>query len=153
MLYLLFELGGDRYALDVWHVVEVLPQVESKTLLGAPAGVAGLMNYRGKPVPLLDLTQLTLGRPCARRMSTRIIVTNSFETVGEMHLVGLLAERVTETIRLKASDFKDILGCGGTFSGAVVTEGTTLIQRVDVKDLVPPALQENLFAEIEQHQP
>jgi chemotaxis-related protein WspB len=155
MLYLLFELGGDRYALDVQHVVEVLPQVESKTLLGAAVGVTGLMNYRGKPVPLLDLPQLTLGQPCARRMSTRIIVTKWSGTSGESHLVGLLAERVTETMRRKASDFKEISsnGCRGTFAGAVATEGRSLIQRVEVKDLIPRSLQDTLFAEVEARRP
>lgn len=151
MLYLLFELGGDRYALDVQQVVEVLPQVESKTLLGAAAGVTGLMNYRGKPLTLLDLSQLTLGQPCARRMSTRIIVAKWSETSGETYLVGLLAERVTETIRREASDFKEISADGrrGTFSGPVATEGRSLIQRVKVKDLVPRSLQDTLLAEIE----
>lgn len=155
MLYLLFELGGNPYALDVQQVVEVLPQVEFKTLLGAEAGVMGLMNYRGKPVPVLDLGQLTLGQPCARRMSTRIIVAKWSGTSVVTHLVGLLTERVTETIRRNASDFKEISADGsrGTFSGAVATEGRSLIQRVEVKDLVPRSLQDTLFADIEARRP
>ena len=66
MLFLLFELGQDRYALDVRQVAEVLPLVEFKRIPQAPPFVAGLLNYRGDPVPVIDLSQLTLSRPAER---------------------------------------------------------------------------------------
>jgi chemotaxis-related protein WspB len=155
MLYLLFELAGDHYALDVRQVVEVVPQAESRILLGPLAGVAGLMNYRGKPVPLIDLTQLLLGRACARRMSTRIVVASWQEASGETQFVGLLAERVTDTIRLKESDFKDIVAgaCGSKLPGPVLTNENMMIQRVDVADLVPRSLRDELPVEIGQPRP
>ncbi len=133
----------------------MLPQMDPKTLPGAPAGVAGLINYRGKPVPLVDLTLLVLGRPCARRMSTRIILFNSCQPSGEPQLFGLLAERVTDTVRRKGSDFKHVSAGtrSGTFSGPVLAEGGTLVQRVDVNDIVPRFIQAELLAEIEQHHP
>jgi chemotaxis-related protein WspB len=154
MLYLLFELGADRYALDVRQVVEVLPQVESKAIPGAPIGLVGLMNYRGRPVPLLDLTQLTLRQPCACRMSTRIIVANYCEKAGETRLLGLLAERVTETIRQQESDFRDVAigGCGNGFYGPVLTDGSLMVQRVQVNDLVSHSMREELFAEMRGRQ-
>jgi chemotaxis-related protein WspB len=150
MLYLLFELGGDRYALDVRQVVEVLPQVDTKTLPGSIAGLTGLFNYRGVAVPLLDLNELSLGQPCPRRMSTRVIVCAHGDESGASHRIGLLAERVTETIRRTASDFKEVtVGRSGTrFSGPVLTEANGMIQRVEIKDLLPKDIQMQLFAEV-----
>ena len=147
---MLFELGKDRYALDVRQVVEVLPQVDSKSLPGAMPGMAGLFNYRGHAIPLLDLTQLSLGQQCPARMSTRIIVTTYSDESGRSYRIGLLAERVTETIRRSESDFKDLAvgGCGSRFSGPVLTEGKTLIQRVEVRNLLPRNLQMQTFAEV-----
>ncbi len=67
MLFILFQLGSDRYALPAGQVAEVLPLVALKALLGAPAGVAGLIDYRGTAVPVIDLSALALGRPAALR--------------------------------------------------------------------------------------
>jgi chemotaxis-related protein WspB len=150
MLYLLFELGKDRYALDVSQVVEVLPQVDCKHLPGAKPGVAGLFNYRGVPVPLFDLTWLNLGQPCPPRMSSRIIVTNCGDNSGGSRLIGLLAERVTETIRRSESDFKDVaVRCSGSsFSGPVLSDGEMIIQRVDIRNLLPYDLRMQMLAEL-----
>jgi chemotaxis-related protein WspB len=150
MLYLLFELGKDRYALDVRQIVEVLPQVDCKNIPGAIPGMVGLFNYRGAPVPLFDLTQLSLGEPCPARMSTRIIVTTWSDGSGAPQLIALLAERVTETIRRSESDFKDVAvgGCGSRFSGPVLSEGNRLIQRVQINELLPGSLQMQLLASV-----
>ena len=52
MLFLLFQIGQHRYALDSRRVAEVLPLVDIKEIPHAPAGVAGVFNYRGVPVPV-----------------------------------------------------------------------------------------------------
>lgn len=150
MLYLLFELGEDRYALDASQIVEILPQVEFKSLPGAMPGVVGLFSYRGIATPLLDLSQLSLGRPCPVRLSTRIIVTTCSAESDRSDLIGVLAERVTETIRLSESDFKEFAarGYGSRFSGPVLTEGNSMIQRVEIKDLLPKNLLMQLSSEV-----
>src|SRR6266850_6687078 len=76
MLYVLFQLGNDRYALEARRVVEVVPLLTLKKIPQAPKGVAGIFVFRGRPVPALDLCELTFGRPAHERLSTRIIVVN-----------------------------------------------------------------------------
>ena len=44
MLFLLFQLGKERYALPASRVVEVVPLLELKQLPQAPKGVAGIFN-------------------------------------------------------------------------------------------------------------
>src|SRR6267143_6482169 len=105
MLFLIFELGKDRYALDVRQIAEVLPLVAIKKVPRAPQAMNGLFNYRGAPVPVIDLTQLTLGRPSARRLSTRLVLVHYPDHTGQTHLLGLVAERATQTARHEASDF------------------------------------------------
>ena len=107
MLFLLFQLGQDRYALEVSRVIEVLPLLEIKRLPQAPKGVAGVFNYRGRPVPAVDLSELTLGQPVAERMSTRIVVVSYRGSSGSTHLLGLMAENATEILRKEAKDFVD----------------------------------------------
>src|SRR5437899_1716431 len=107
MLFLLFQLGKDRYALEASRVVEVVPLLMLRCLPHAPKGVAGVFNYRGRPVPAVDLSELTLGRPARERLSTRIIVVNYPDAAGQSHLLGLVAEHATEMLRKEMKDFVD----------------------------------------------
>ena len=136
MLVLLFELGADRYAIDIGHVIEVLPLVDFRHLPQAPHGVAGLFDFRGTPIPALDLTQLTLGRPAEYRLSTRIIVVHDADA-GGTQLVGLIAERATETARREPAEFvwPGVANDRAPYLGPVATDARGLLQLVDVKQL------------------
>jgi chemotaxis-related protein WspB len=84
MVFLLFQLGSGRYALEASRVVEVVPLLEMKPLPQAPRGVAGIFNYRGRPVPAVDLSALTLGQPASERLRPGLsssIVRTRAETI------------------------------------------------------------------------
>jgi chemotaxis-related protein WspB len=61
----------------------------------------GLFTYRGSIVPIVDLCELIHGTPCPARLSSRIIVVKPKSLDGR--LVGLLAERVLETIEVSVA--------------------------------------------------
>src|SRR4051812_32977512 len=105
MLFLVFSLANDRYALEASQVVEVLPLVNWKCLPSAPVGIAGIMDYRGTPAPLLDLSALTLGTPSRKWMSPRIVVVKYCPDSAPPRLLGLLAECATGTLRRNEEDF------------------------------------------------
>ena len=149
MLFLIFELGNDRYALDVRQIAEVLPLVSFKQVPRAPQAMNGLFNYRGAPVPVIDLTQLTLGRPSARRLSTRLVLVHYPDHTGQTHLLGLVAERATQTARHEASDFvaSGVTNTGAPYLGPVVTDARGLLQWIDVRTLLPPSFRDMLFKE------
>ena len=149
MLFLIFELGKDRYALDVRQIAEVLPLVAFKQVPRAPQAMNGLFNYRGAPVPVIDLTQLTLGRPSARRLSTRLVLVHYPDEAGQTHLLGLVAERATQTARHEASDFvaSGVTNTGAPYLGPVVTDARGLLQWIDVRTLLPPSFRDMLFKE------
>ena len=87
MLFVLFQLGKNRYALEASRVVEVVPLLALKPFPQAPRGVAGIFVYRGQPVPALDLCELTLGRPALEHLSTRILIVQHSKTAGEKEFV------------------------------------------------------------------
>ena len=147
MHFLLFQLGKDRYMLDVGQVAEVLPLVSLKQIPQAPPAVAGVFDFRGDPVPVIDLSQMAIGRPAERRLSTRIILAHYPDGNGEKRLLGLIAERVTETIRREPSDF---VAAGvdidaAPYLGPVATDTRGLIQWVQVDQLLTPAVRDLLF--------
>jgi chemotaxis-related protein WspB len=149
MLYLLFQLGQDRYALAANHVVEVLPLVAVKTLPGALRGVAGLMDYRGDAVPVIDLSALALGVPAVQRTSTRLFMVRYPLPGGGERLLGLTAERGTETMKCAPEDFRPTgaEGVGVRYLGPVVRDARGLIQRVELAALLTDELCNALFPE------
>ena len=149
MLFLLFELGADRYVLDVRQVAEVLPLVGIKQVPLAPPAVAGILNYRGAPVPVIDVSQLTLGRPAARRLSTRIVLVHYPDADGRTRLLGLIAERATETVRLDEAAFvaPGITNGGAAYLGPVANHARGMLQRIDARTLLPAAVRDMLFKE------
>lgn len=147
-LFLLFHLGAQRFALPTAPIVEVLPLVSLRALAQAPAGVAGVFDYHGATVPLIDLVALALalGRPARRRMSTRIVLVR-YQDGAETPLLGLLAERITDTIRRDESDFTQtgVEVEATPYLGPVTRDAQGLVQRVDLAKLLPEAVRAVLF--------
>ncbi len=148
MLFLLFQLDEDRYALPARDVTEVLPLVMTKALPGAPVGIIGLANYRGVAVPVLDLALLAVGRPSARRVSTRLLIVNYPFSGGRERLLGVVVEHATEMIAKEPDDFKPtgVTTSAARYLGPVAQDPRGLIQRVDLTALLTPELQAALYA-------
>jgi chemotaxis-related protein WspB len=149
MLFLLFQLGKDRYALEASRVVEVVPLLAFKQLPQAPRGVAGIFNYRGRPVPAVDLGALTQGQPASERLSTRIIIVNYPDEGGTNHLLGLIAEHATELLRKEIKDFTDSgvkLGAA-PYLGPILMEGDRPVQWIYEHRLLPEPVRQLLFSE------
>jgi chemotaxis-related protein WspB len=151
MLFLMFRLGGDRYVLDVEQVEEVLPLLQPTLLPGAPPGVVGAIRYRGSAVPLIDLSVVALGRPSAPVISTRVILVRYPVEGGETRRLGLVAERVTETIQRDPRDFVPSGVDAGmpAYLGPVASDAEGLIQLVRAEALLPADLREILFRQLQ----
>jgi chemotaxis-related protein WspB len=147
MLFVLFHLGKERYALEASRVVEVVPLLALKRFPQSPRGMAGMFIYRGRPVPALDLCELTMDRPAVEHLSTRIIIINHSETPGREQLVGLIAERATETIRRDPKDFVDagVQLSAAPFLGPVLTDEKGVIQLISTQKLLHRDMRELLF--------
>lgn len=147
MLFVLFQLGNDRYALEARHVVEVVPLLALKKIPQSPKGISGIFVYRGRPVPALDLCELTFGRAASERLSTRIIIINCAEKDQPEQLVGVIAEHATETMRREPRDFVDagLNLAAAPFLGPVLLDEKGVIQLLHAKKLLAENLRESLF--------
>lgn len=150
MLFIVFQLGDHRYAFDASQVEEILPLVGIKPVPQAPGGVAGIFNYRGAPVPVIDLGELTLGRPAPRRLSTRIIVVHYANDNGDKRLLGLIAEKAMETVRRDTNEFVStgVSSDRIVYLEPVATDAHGLLQWIDVKKLLPTSVRDVLFQEV-----
>ena len=147
MLLLLFRLGKDRFALDASGIVEVLPLVTITPIPQMPPYIAGLFNYHSVPVPTIDLCVLTLQLPAQRQLSTRIVLINYPDGQGGSRLLGLIAEKATETMRAEPSYFSPsgVSNAATPYLGPVLADAHGLVQWVTPQVLLPPVLRDMLF--------
>lgn len=153
MLFLQFQGGNDRYVIATRDVVEVVPLVSFKKIPQAPSYVSGVFNYHTKPVPAIDLTELLHGQPSRQWMSTRIIVVkyvvNYRSNQSEERLLGLLAEKVMETLRIADDQFTDpgVASPDARYLGPVATLAGNIVQLVDAGRILNEDVRSLLFRE------
>jgi chemotaxis-related protein WspB len=149
MLFLIFHLDQDRYALDAAEVVEVLPFGPLKALPNTPAWVAGMFSYHGQPVPVIDLSALALGRPAARRLSTRTVLVRYplADAANGSRLLAIVVEKATRTIRRDPADFTDsgVATPNARYLGPVASDSAGLVQWIRVEGLLPDDVRAILF--------
>jgi purine-binding chemotaxis protein CheW len=88
-----FRIAGSEYALPVANVGEILRMVAISPVPEAPEWLPGVINLRGRVIPVVDL-RTRLGMPSeGAGLNTPIIVA---EVEGQM--VGLVADAVTELL-------------------------------------------------------
>ena len=147
MLLLLFETGEERYALEAIRVREIIPRVRLKKIPGTPEYVAGMMNYHGKAIPVIDVCRLISNEPCSNRFSTRIIMMPYEFDTGEQELIGLMAERITETMQSSPADLQ---GAGILVDEILNNMGTQkdydqMVQLFDLKRMLPEHVLDELL--------
>jgi chemotaxis-related protein WspB len=147
VLYLLFQLGSDRYALEASRVVEVLPLVPLKRPFRPPPGVAGSLNYHGDFVPVVDMSELAMGRPAPPRLSTRIILARLVAAGDRAPLLGIICENATDMMRCEPADFvpAGVASEEAPYLGPIRIGPHGLVQLVDIDRLLSASLREFLF--------
>lgn len=148
MLFLQLKIGDDRYVVEAKDVVEVVPFIKLKKVPKAPPFIAGLINYRGASVPVVDVCGLLTGAGCERKLSTRIAIVNCGEFERGKVCVGLLLERMTEVVKLNEGDFKD---SGVTLKkepclGSVALDERGMAQKLIIGKILSEEAKEMLFA-------
>jgi chemotaxis-related protein WspB len=150
MLLLVFRLGEDRFALDAARIAEVLPLVAIRKMLGAPAGIRGTFNYRGRFVPVVDLSERLLGRAAEQRLSTRVVLVNIAVEGGPI-LLGLMVENATGTLSVDPADMipPAIASSERPWLGPTILEAGGTIQLIDLGKLLPGEVRRSLAAPAE----
>ena len=147
MLQLLFWIGKDRFSLDAQQVIEVVPLIKFKNVPHSPGYVAGLFNYRGTVVPVIDLTDLISGTASKHQVSTRIILVPYVDSENISHILGLLAERVTSTLSCHEKDLKlpGIESENADYLDKIFFDSEGMVQLINLKKILPECLKDSLF--------
>ncbi|MEW6542431.1 MAG: chemotaxis protein CheW [Nitrospirota bacterium] len=133
-------VGREEFAVDILSVQEINRMVEITKVPKAPSFVEGVINLRGRIIPVLDLRR-RLGIPEAGRTAqSRIVVVN----VGG-RVIGLVVDAVSEVLRIPRSTIEPPPSTGAS-AGAEFIQGVgkindRLLTLLDLKRLLTPEEQ------------
>lgn len=96
---LTFDLHGETFAFEAVIVREILDMASETLVPGAPPLVGGVINFRGKVIPLADLG-LAFGMEAAEATIDSRIVVIEMDVDGEPTLIGLRTDKVHEVTTL-----------------------------------------------------
>jgi chemotaxis-related protein WspB len=152
MLVLQFRVGGDYFGLEGKTIIEVAPLVTLRKIPHAADYIAGLFNYRGRLVPVIDLSALMTAVPSRPLMSTRIVLVNYEVSPVVSRVLGLIAEGATEVISCDESRMQppQIAIEAAPYLGKIWVDEKKSLQLIDLHKILPEDLQIALFADLEE---
>ncbi len=122
-----FRLGPELYGVDIFRVSEIVRPQATTRLPQSESHVRGLIDLRGKTIPVLDLGS-RLGLPAAEASDkSRVVVVE-----GETGLVGLAVDEVREVLTIDAAQTEAPPAAAGQGSGEYVRGVTKRADRLIV---------------------
>ncbi|HAH20512.1 MAG: hypothetical protein A2Y00_04965 [Omnitrophica WOR_2 bacterium GWF2_43_52] len=99
----IFAIGNEDFGVEIRQVIEIIKLTAITPLPKVSSFVEGLIDLRGRILPIIDLAKrLNLkGKPHSEK--TRIVVVEI-----EKNIVGMIVDEVTEVLRLPQDDIEDI---------------------------------------------
>lgn len=93
-----FKLGTEEFGVDILKVQEINKMMNITKIPNAPAFIEGVINLRGKIIPIVDLRKRLGFREKPYDKSTRIIVVEL-----EGLVLGFIVDSVSEVLRIPAN--------------------------------------------------
>jgi len=131
MQLVVFNAGKELYGVGIHAVHEIVKVPDVTAVPDAPAFLEGVINLRGRIVPVVDLRKRMRLPEGERTKSTRILIV---ENVGKM--VGLLVDAVSEVVKVAPDAIEPppdmISSIGVEYVTGVVKAGARLIVMLDL---------------------
>jgi purine-binding chemotaxis protein CheW len=142
--YLTFSLAGQEYGLSILKVKEIIEVLPITPVPQAPPFVKGVINLRGKVIPIVDL-RLKLGMEKAEQTERSCIIVTEIGTSqnAKVH-TGVIVDGVSEVVYITGNDIDDapsvITGLDSGFILGMAKFGNTVKIILDI-DRVLDGLQ------------
>jgi purine-binding chemotaxis protein CheW len=136
--HLLFQLGGEAYAVEVSAVRELIEYQGSTEVPLMPPHLKGVINLRGRVVPVVDLSsRFGRGPTEVTRRTSVVILERQHPTLG-LQAVGVLVSAVTEVIELADAQIERPPAFGAAirerFIAGIARHGARLVVLLDLAE-------------------
>jgi chemotaxis signal transduction protein len=141
--FVIFRLGAEQYGVPVESINSIIRYELSTPVPRSPQSVMGVINLRGRVIPVIDLCHRFSGVEFAAGPQSRIVVA---ETASG--LVGLAVDEASEVVELPVESFRPIpegvlaVETAKAFTG-VVERDNVLIVLLDLDETVPRGVSDS----------
>jgi purine-binding chemotaxis protein CheW len=104
--YLTFRLVDEEYGLEILKVREIIGMMAITSLPRTPSFVRGVINLRGKVIPVIDLRNKFELEATADTSETCIIVVDVTAAIGTVQ-IGILVDAVSEVLDIPGHDIEE----------------------------------------------
>jgi purine-binding chemotaxis protein CheW len=129
--YLTFSLAAEEYGLPVLKVREIIKIMDITTVPQVPGHVKGVINLRGKVIPIIDI-RLKFGLPVAEYTERTCIIVVEVELDARRVMLGVIVDSVSEVLNIAAEEIEETPDFGERFEtpymqGVAKIKGTVKI--------------------------
>jgi purine-binding chemotaxis protein CheW len=104
--YLTFSLGGEEYGIGILKIKEIIGMMPITPVPRTPAFVKGVINLRGKVIPVMNLRLKFVMEEIPYTERTCIIVVETEGVRGTL-LIGIVVDSVSEVLNIKNGDIEE----------------------------------------------
>jgi purine-binding chemotaxis protein CheW len=103
--YLTFMLSGEMFSIGILNIKEIIEYGQLTEVPMMPAFIRGVINLRGRVVPVVDLS-VRFGREATTVGKRTSIVIIEVQNGDERHDIGVLVDAVSEVLAIPASEIE-----------------------------------------------
>ena len=104
--YLTFSLAGEEYGIGILKVKEIIGMMPITTVPRTPDFIKGVINLRGKVIPVVDL-RLKFGMEKMTYTERTCIIVVEIKGAVSSVLIGIVVDSVSEVLNIKGTDIED----------------------------------------------
>jgi len=104
--YLTFSLAGEEYGIGILKIKEIIGMMPITSVPQTPDFVKGVINLRGKVIPVIDL-RLRFGMEEIDYTERTCIIVVEIESPSGMVQIGSVVDAVSEVLNIKGEEIED----------------------------------------------
>jgi len=104
--YLTFSLAGEEYGIGILKVKEIIGLMPITTVPRTPGYVKGVINLRGKVIPVVDL-RIKFGMEEMKYMERTCIIVAEIANKSSGMQIGIVVDSVSEVLNIRNADIED----------------------------------------------
>jgi purine-binding chemotaxis protein CheW len=104
--YLTFTLAEEEYGIGILKIKEIIGMMAITTVPQTPKFVKGVINLRGKVIPVIDL-RLRFGMESMDYTERTCIIVVEIDGTGNTVQIGIVVDAVSEVLNINGKDIED----------------------------------------------
>ncbi|HSA07062.1 MAG TPA: chemotaxis protein CheW [Candidatus Gastranaerophilales bacterium] len=118
--YLTFVLGNEGYGIPILQVKEIIGMMEITHIPKTPSFIKGVINLRGKIIPVMDL-RLKLDMETQEYTERTCIIVVEIIVNQVKRFMGIIVDMVSEVVNIQQEEIEEALDYGAKVEGDFLT--------------------------------